>query len=269
MVGEPILQAGFLGFWSASSWRSATRLSLSNPHISVNNKPHNIWSVSAKSVVVPCVIFGIVVVIAELAAAYSNYAVYMKGDPSLGASEVTSKDGFVIEIRGAISHSTAMAFERSLAANPKANLVHLDSSGGVLRAAAELMDTIRVRGLTTIVTGTCASACVLVFVSGKERLISIDAKLGFHSASAGPTIYGYAIPLFVGLLVGPWLDLQHWQRAIQIHRENTSIRLSYFFGGSIFFLLLLFHGCLALWVMNKDGAPLSATVALDGFKYAP
>lgn len=69
--------------------------------------------------------------------------------------------------------------------------------------------------------------------------------------------WGYAIPLVVGLLVGPWLDLQHWQRAIQIHREQSSIRLSYIFGGVIFFLLLLFHGSLAMWVMGH---------AIDGFE---
>lgn len=62
--------------------------------------------------------------------------------------------------------------------------------------------------------------------------------------------WGLAVPLVVGLLVGPWLDLQHWQRAIQIHREKTSIRLSYVFGGLIFFCLLMFHGYLAMWVMG-------------------
>ena len=79
------------------------------------------------------------------------------------------------------------------------------------------------------------------------------------------------IPLLIGLLVGPWLDLQHWQRAIQIHRENTSIRASYIFGGLIFFLLLLFHGCLAAWVMSKGGVETygkSALESLDGFRYA-
>jgi acyl-CoA thioesterase FadM len=90
----------------------------------------------------------------------------------------------------------------------------------------------------------------------------------FPEQWTGPSIYGYAIPLLIGLLVGPWLDLQHWQRAIQIHRENTSIRLSYFFGGVIFFLMLLFHGCLAYWVMVKQGEPPVAVPALDGFKYA-
>ncbi len=90
----------------------------------------------------------------------------------------------------------------------------------------------------------------------------------FPNEWKGPSFFGYAIPLVTGLLVGPWLDLQHWQRAIQIHREKTSIRASYFFGGSIFFLMLLFHGGLAFWVMSKEGVPPDTVPALDGFKYA-
>ena len=84
----------------------------------------------------------------------------------------------------------------------------------------------------------------------------------------GPDLLGYAIPLLVGLFVGPWLDLQHWQRAIQIHREGSSIRASYLFGGTIFFLLLLFHGCLAAWVMSKGGVESYGKNGLDGFRYA-
>jgi len=81
--------------------------------------------------------------------------------------------------------------------------------------------------------------------------------------------WGYAIPLVVGLLVGPWLDLQHWQRAIQIHREETSIRLSYIFGGGIFFLLLMFHGSLAMWVMGHAPSTFSPVhTGMDGLSYA-
>ena len=90
-------------------------------------------------------------------------------------------------------------------------------------------------------------------------------------AGEGPSLMGYTIPLLVGLLVGPWLDLQHWQRAIQIHRENTSVRLSYFFGGSIFFLMLIFHGILAAWVLSKTGGVNlldAAHKGLDTFSYA-
>ncbi|GAB4249514.1 MAG: hypothetical protein OHK005_16290 [Candidatus Methylacidiphilales bacterium] len=79
--------------------------------------------------------------------------------------------------------------------------------------------------------------------------------------------WGFVIPLIVGLLIGPWLDLQQWQRAIQIQKEKTSITLSYFFGAGLFFLLLLFHGILALWAMGH-GATRFSYVGIDGITYA-
>ncbi len=112
--------------------------------------------------------------------------------------------------------------------------------------------------------------CVVAILFGLNPLIpEIKWTAPFPDEWKGPSFFGYAIPLVIGLLVGPWLDLQHWQRAIQIHREKTSISLSYIFGGSIFFLMLIFHGCLAYWVMTKQGAPTAAHVSsLDTFKYA-
>ncbi|MBC8126757.1 MAG: acyl-CoA thioesterase [Gloeobacteraceae cyanobacterium ES-bin-144] len=105
--------------------------------------------------------------------------------------------------------------------------------------------------------------CVGVVLFSLKPLIpeNLSWQAAMPDAWKGPKLYGYAIPLLVGLLVGPWLDLQHWQRAIQIHRENTSIRASYFFGGVIFFLMLLFHGCLAAWVLG------AAKVDISGVKW--
>ncbi len=116
-------------------------------------------------------------------------------------------------------------------------------------------------------------ACVVVVLFSLNPLLPENFQWGPVQPDAwtGPDLLGYVIPLLIGLLVGPWLDLQHWQRAIQIHRENTSIRASYIFGGLIFFLLLLFHGCLAAWVMSKGGVETygkSALESLDGFRYA-
>ena len=118
--------------------------------------------------------------------------------------------------------------------------------------------------------GAILAVCVGIVLLSLNPLVPGNLKWtpAAPDAWTGPDLLGYSIPLLVGLLVGPWLDLQHWQRAIQIHRENTSIRMSYFFGGSIFFLMLLFHGCLAAWVMSKGGVEAYGNNGLDKFHYA-
>jgi acyl-CoA thioesterase FadM len=107
---------------------------------------------------------------------------------------------------------------------------------------------------------------VLVSISGSGSGDGV-AGLGAENGYTGNRFWGLAVPLVVGLLFGPWLDLQHWQRAIQIHREKTSIRLSYVFGGLIFFCLLIFHGYLAMWVMGNAASIELATSKLDDLVY--
>ena len=109
---------------------------------------------------------------------------------------------------------------------------------------------------------------ILLFGTGAASAGVVLWESPFAVAWKGPTLLGYTIPLLVGLLVGPWLDLQHWQRAIQIHREKTSISGSYIVGGLIFFLLLMFHGFMAMWVMGKGADAVAMLKGLDGFNYA-
>lgn len=94
---------------------------------------------------------------------------------------------------------------------------------------------------------------------------------GIHRPSLLPThdmdFWGYVVPICIGFLVGPWLDLQQWQRAIQIRRENTSITASFAFGALIFGAVLLFHGILALWAMEGGGAAYIQK-GLAGYPYA-
>ncbi len=89
---------------------------------------------------------------------------------------------------------------------------------------------------------------------GEERAISL-------------TFLGFFVPIVLGFLVGPWLDIQQWQRAIQIRREEGTIRGSYFFGGIFFFCVLLFHGVLALMVLPVNPAQLLVPAA-DGLFHA-
>jgi len=94
---------------------------------------------------------------------------------------------------------------------------------------------------------------------------------GIHRPSLLPThdlnFWGYVVPICIGFLVGPWLDLQQWQRAIQIRRENTSITAAYAVGAILFGAILLFHGILALWAM-EGGAGSFIQKGLAGYPYA-
>ncbi len=81
------------------------------------------------------------------------------------------------------------------------------------------------------------------------------------------SFWGYAVPICIGFLVGPWLDLQQWQRAIQMHRERVSIGWGYVFGSVEFFALLLFHGGLTLWAQGL-GASKFIDTGIAGYTYA-
>ncbi len=78
--------------------------------------------------------------------------------------------------------------------------------------------------------------------------------------------WGYMVPIVIGFLLGPWLDLQQWQRAIQMHRERVSVAAAYIVGAAEFFLLLLFHGFLALWALGA-GAGKFLHTGLGGHVY--
>ena len=78
--------------------------------------------------------------------------------------------------------------------------------------------------------------------------------------------WGYAVPIIIGFLVGPWLDLQQWQRAIQMHRERVSIAAGYIIGSLLFFGLILWHGITALWALNW-GASEFIRVGITGHNY--
>lgn len=79
--------------------------------------------------------------------------------------------------------------------------------------------------------------------------------------------WGYLVPICIGLILGPWLDLQQWQRAIQIHRERASISGSYAIGALFFFCMLLFHGFLAQWACGQ-GARDFVRTGIDKLDYA-
>lgn len=93
------------------------------------------------------------------------------------------------------------------------------------------------------------AAAVSVLVLGREGFPQASTVVATHLPTYDWNFWGYAVPICIGFLVGPWLDLQQWQRAIQMHRERVSIRWAYVVGSLQFFAMLLFHGGMTLWAI--------------------
>jgi ATP-dependent protease ClpP protease subunit len=90
-----------------------------------------------------------------------------------------------IHLRGGLKFGSAARFKEVLDAAPEARVVVLDSPGGYIEEAKWIAWQIEQRGMDTLVTRECASACVDIFASGRRRTMYADAVVGLHSASGG------------------------------------------------------------------------------------
>jgi hypothetical protein len=97
---------------------------------------------------------------------------------------------------------------------------------------------------------------VVFYMICKLTYMPREAVTNLVSGGLVSTPYGYffgwCIASVVVFLFAPWLDIQHWQRVIQIREERGNICRSYLCGGILFFLIIFFHGCLALYLTKMD-----------------
>lgn len=92
-------------------------------------------------------------------------------------------DKVVLVLTGVIQPGAYRQFRAAIAGRNPAVIV-LDSPGGVLGEALLIGDEVRRRGLNTLVgpNGSCASACAVVFLSGRTKFMGKGAEVGLHSA---------------------------------------------------------------------------------------
>jgi hypothetical protein len=95
--------------------------------------------------------------------------------------------GTILDLSGSISWAVPQNLQVMLAESPNVRLIRLDSPGGYIKSALEVADVIRQRGLDTYVGRLCASACTLVFLSGRQHWLGANAHLGFHQGH-GPGV---------------------------------------------------------------------------------
>ncbi len=95
-------------------------------------------------------------------------------------------DGDQIIVSGHMSWGLHDAFVAALNDNPNVTTVVLNSPGGHYAVGLRMARMIRERGLDTLTTEMCGSACTYAFLGGRNRTLQNGAKLGFH-AMAGNT----------------------------------------------------------------------------------
>jgi len=107
----------------------------------------------------------------------------LAGDNKLPPYEIrVLSGGGEVEFHGGIRAGSARELERILVAVPQAKVLHVNSVGGRIREAEYMARLVRGRGLITYTSEECLSAATLVFIAGKERVVSAQAKIGFHQA---------------------------------------------------------------------------------------
>lgn len=85
-------------------------------------------------------------------------------------------------VNGDLEFGTTRAVKAALDAKQGAQIVRLESRGGRVAEGLALGRLLRDRGMTTLVSGECSSACVTAFAGGERRVITPTARLGLHSA---------------------------------------------------------------------------------------
>jgi len=97
-------------------------------------------------------------------------------------------DGDRIIVSGYLSWGLYYKFVDALGVNPTVRTVVLNSPGGHYAVGLRMGRLIRERGLNTLTTEMCGSACTFAFLGGDERLLGPGARLGFHAMSGNTDI---------------------------------------------------------------------------------
>jgi len=112
------------------------------------------------------------------------WAAYVRGAPPVTVTvDATRPDGSALRLRlaGRVGLGSTRALRAMLAAHPAATELELESPGGLSVEGFGMADALRRSSIAiTRVPTLCASACTLLFIEGRERLVGRGAVLGFH-----------------------------------------------------------------------------------------
>ena len=158
------------------TWRSADR------HVERGGSSQ--WAGAAKGMVLLSIL-GLAFKLPTNIVPYVNeLALIASGNDPIGDVEIKiAANGRSVMVRGALREGSAAKVQTILDAAPGATLLVLDSNGGRIAEAQQLALVVQTRNLDTYVENLCASACTFVFLAGKNRAATPNARIGFHQPS--------------------------------------------------------------------------------------
>lgn len=164
-------------FWSiVGIWRSA------NHHAERGGKPG--WATAAKVMVVIGIIGMASQLVTTIGPQVREFALIALGKDPIGQITVkVATNGQSVIVIGTLREGSAAQIQKILDAAPGATSLVLNSNGGRLLEAQQLARIVRQRHLDTYVEDQCVSACTYVFLAGKERAATPNARIGFHQPS--------------------------------------------------------------------------------------
>jgi hypothetical protein len=89
--------------------------------------------------------------------------------------------GDVLKLRGDVERGDYVKFRSQFGDQRRIVGLDLDSSGGSLHEGVRIAAMTRQKRLATYVAGECDSACAFIFLLGRKRYVSREAKIGVHA----------------------------------------------------------------------------------------
>ena len=125
-------------------------------------------------------------------------------------------------------------------------------AGAVLLAAILAADRLGLRRLC-LLQSVILAAMVPVYIVLQMAMPSNAAVLS-GALPYDNAFFSLLIPMTLGLLLGPWFDLQQWQRAVAMSEAGGSVAKGFALSGGLFLVLLIANGLL---IVGLDPALLA------------
>jgi hypothetical protein len=167
-----VASLGFFVWQIAGGWRSASI------HVQQGGKQR--WATLAKGFLLLGVFCVGRVAICTMIPQICEYAIGLAGDRKLPHYQIRVLPGEAeIEFNGGLHAGAAKHLEQILEVMPDVRILHLNSDGGRMHEATEMARLVSKRKLATCVHEKCLGTSTLVFLSGNERAVEVNARLGF------------------------------------------------------------------------------------------